>query len=216
MTSGSVELSTGCRAPTVRARATDYLTDGRRAGGPTSTQCSTLRVRGRQRRRLEPPAWSSSAAALACRQGDLQVVSTVNSGNVTAEVVNLASVGNAKLRLEYGLGEEELEACSCSRRTSSSPKVVTTSEITSRRPRPPLQEVFDAVMPPVVQRARSARWASSRRTCKRRARRARRCAGRSRTRSGGTWSRLTWLACSGASVRSCRRGLKRWRRRSRS
>ena len=39
-------------------------------------------------------------------------VATASSGAVTAEVVNLAPVGNAKLRLECGSGEGELEAAS--------------------------------------------------------------------------------------------------------
>ena len=38
-------------------------------------------------------------------QGDLQVVATVNSGNVTAEAMNLAPVGNARLRVACGSGE---------------------------------------------------------------------------------------------------------------
>ena len=45
-------------------------------------------------------------------QGDLQVVATANSGNVTAEAVNLAPAGNARLRVACGSGEGLLTASS--------------------------------------------------------------------------------------------------------
>ena len=48
---------------------------------------------------------AAMAAAGVQAQGDLQVVATVSSGNVTAETVNLAPVGNARLRVACGSGE---------------------------------------------------------------------------------------------------------------
>ena len=116
LTSGSVELSTELRAPTVRARPTDdYLT---LTGGTQGTYLNSVLYTASAIRAdngiVSSPAYleliGGSTGVQA--QGDLRVVATVNSGDVTAEVVNLAPVGNAKLRLECGSGEGELEAAS--------------------------------------------------------------------------------------------------------
>ena len=116
LTSGSVELSTELRTPTVRARPTDqFLTI---TGGVTGTYLNSVLYTASAIRAdngiVSSPAYldliGGSTGVQA--QGDLRVVATANSGDVTAEVVNLAPVGNAKLRLERGSGEGELEAAS--------------------------------------------------------------------------------------------------------
>ena len=116
LTSGSVELSTELRTPTVRARPTDqFLTI---TGGVTGTYLNSVLYTASAIRAdngsVSSPAYldliGGSTGVQA--QGDLRVVATANSGDVTAEVVNLAPVGNAKLRLECGSGEGELEAAS--------------------------------------------------------------------------------------------------------
>ena len=45
-------------------------------------------------------------------QGDLQVVSTINSGDITAEVLNLAATGNTRLLVACNAGSGELSASS--------------------------------------------------------------------------------------------------------
>ena len=113
LTSGSVELSTELRAPTVRARATDdYLTLTGGTQGTNSVLYTASAIRA-DNGIVSSPAYleliGGSTGVQA--QGDLQVVSTVNSGNVTAEVLNLATAGNARL-LACNAGSGELSASS--------------------------------------------------------------------------------------------------------
>ena len=116
LTSGSVELSTELRAPTLRARATDdYLT---LTGGTQGTYLNSVLYTASAIRAdngiVSSPAYleliGGSTGVQA--QGDLQVVSTVNSGNVTAEVLNLATAGNARLLVACNAGSGELSASS--------------------------------------------------------------------------------------------------------
>ena len=116
LTSGSVELSTELRAPTVRARPTDdYLT---LTGGTQGTYLNSVLYTASAIRAdngvVSSPAYleliGGSTGVQA--QGDLQVVSTVNSGDVTAEVLNLATAGNARLLVACNAGCGELSASS--------------------------------------------------------------------------------------------------------
>ena len=116
LTSGSVELSTELRAPTVRARPTDdYLT---LTGGTQGTYLNSVLYTASAIRAdngiVSSPAYleliGGSTGVQA--QGDLQVVSTVNSGDVTAEVLNLATAGNARLLVACNAGSGELSASS--------------------------------------------------------------------------------------------------------
>ena len=116
LTSGSVELSTELRAPTVRARPTDdYLT---LTGGTQGTYLNSVLYTASAIRAdngiVSSPAYleliGGSVGVRA--QGDLQVVSTVNSGDVMAEVLNLAAAGNARLLVACNAGSAELTASS--------------------------------------------------------------------------------------------------------
>ena len=116
VTSGSVELSTELRAPTVRARPTDdYLT---LTGGTQGTYLNSVLYTASAIRAdngiVSAPAYlqliGGSTGVQA--QGDLQVVATASSGNVTAEAVNLAPTGNARLRVACASGEGLLTASS--------------------------------------------------------------------------------------------------------
>ena len=115
LTSGSVELSTELRAPTVRARPTDdYLT---LTGGTQGTYLTTLytasAIRADNGIVSSPTYLELIGGSVGVRaQGDLQVVSTVNSGDVTAEVLNLAAAGNARLLVACNAGSAELTASS--------------------------------------------------------------------------------------------------------
>ena len=116
LTSGSVELSTELRAPTVRARPTDdYLT---LTGGTQGTYLNSVLYTASAIRAdngiVSSPAYldliGGSTGVQA--QGDLRVVATVNSGDVTAEVLNLATAGNARLLMACNAGSGELSASS--------------------------------------------------------------------------------------------------------
>ena len=116
LTSGSVELSTELRAPTVRARPTDdYLT---LTGGTQGTYLNSVLYTASAIRAdngiVSSPAYleliGGSTGVQA--QGDLQVVSTINSGDITAEVLNLAATGNTRLLVACNAGSGELSASS--------------------------------------------------------------------------------------------------------
>ena len=113
---GHADLSTELRAPTVRARPTDdYLT---LTGGTQGTYLNSVLYTASAIRAdngiVSSPAYleliGGSTGVRA--QGDLQVVSTANSADVTAEVLNLATAGNARLLVACNAGSGELTASS--------------------------------------------------------------------------------------------------------